>query len=242
MRGGQRARPIVIAHRGASAVAPESTRAAINAAIRAGAAMIELDVQMTRDGRLVVFHDDRLERTTNGAGRLRATTYARLARLDAGTWFDPRFSGERILLASHALRFIPPRVRINLEVKRTTRPKALVRTIRALLRRTRHSSRILLSSFDATLLRLLRRAGWPCAVICRRQADRALACAIRLGCESWHPFHALATPRRVARAHAAGLRVHAWTVDDRRTVRRLLRMGVDGIFTNDPAKVSRMIA
>src|SRR3990167_3043170 len=101
MRGGQRARPITIAHRGASAVAPESTRAAINAEVRAGAAMIELDVQMTRDGRLVVFHDDRLERTTNGSGRLRATTYARLARLDAGTWFDPRFAGERILLASH---------------------------------------------------------------------------------------------------------------------------------------------
>ena len=69
--------------------------------------MIELDVQMTRDGRLIIFHDDRVERTTNGAGRVRRMRYAELARLDAGSWFARRFAHERILLVSQALRLLP---------------------------------------------------------------------------------------------------------------------------------------
>src|SRR3989338_5919615 len=112
--------PILIAHRGASAVAPESTRAAIREAIRAGARMIELDVQMTRDGRLVIFHDDQLERTTNGSGRLRTMRYAQVAQLDARSWFHRRFAGERILTVSQAIRLMPQRMRINLELKRTS--------------------------------------------------------------------------------------------------------------------------
>src|SRR3989338_9017514 len=120
---------LLIAHRGASAVAPEGTRAAIREAIRAGADMVELDVQMTRDGRLVIFHDERLERTTNGHGVLRRARFADVARLDAGGWFHPRFSGERVLLVSQALRLIPPRIGVNLELKRTSRRRALLHRV-----------------------------------------------------------------------------------------------------------------
>mgnify|MGYP001573038509 CR=1 FL=1 len=124
-----RSRPLIIAHRGASAVAPEGTRAAIRAAVRAGADMVELDVQMTRDGRLVAFHDDRLERTTNGAGRVSDVPYARFARLDAGSWFHARFADERPLLVSQVLRLTPRRMGINLELKRTPRRRALLQRL-----------------------------------------------------------------------------------------------------------------
>ena len=232
---------MVIAHRGASGMAPESTRAAIREAVRAGADMIELDVQMTRDGRLVIFHDDRLERTTNGRGRVTQTRYAQLARLDAGGWFHPRFAGERIVLASQALRLVPRRVRINLELKRTSRRQALLRRVRQALRRARAARYVLLSSFDPKLLEPLRATKIAFALISRRHPDRSLAQAIRLGCAAWHPVHTFVTPRRIQRAHAAGLRVHAWTVDDRRRARRLARWAVDGIFTNHPERLRGLL-
>lgn len=201
--------------------------------------MVELDVQMTLDGRLVVFHDDRLERTTNGTGRLIDTRYARLSRLDAGSWFHPRFAGERVLLVSQAVRFVPRRVRLNLELKRSPRRPALLRRLLRLARRRRLAQRILFSSFEPRLLRPLRSAGFPVALICRKAADRSLRQAAQLRCDAWHPFHALLTRRRILKAHATGLRVHTWTVDDPKRARQLVRWGVDGVFTNHPARLAR---
>lgn len=236
------ASPLIIAHRGASGVAPESTRAALRAAAASGAQMVELDVQMTRDERLIIFHDDRLERTTDGAGRVRQMRYADLAALDAGAWFHRRFAGERILLVSQALRLLPQRVRVNLELKRTPRRKAVLRRLLQLLARTpRSRHRLLISSIDPALLRPLRPTAIPLALICHRLPEQSLRQAVRLQVPAWHPNHALLTPARVARAHAAGLRVHAWTVDDLARARRLLRWGVDGLFTNHPARLCRLL-
>lgn len=199
--------------------------------------MIELDVQRTRDGRLVIFHDDRLERTTDGRGRLAAASYAALARLDAGSWRHPRFAGARILLVSEAIRLIPRRVAINLELKRTRDGPALIAALRRIIRRTGSRSRLLLSSFDAALLERLGASAFALALICRRDPDRSLRRAIALGCAAWHPEHRLVTNARIAGAHAAGLRVHAWTIDEPARARRLARWGVDGVFTNDPARL-----
>ena len=231
---------LLIAHRGASAVAPEGTRAAIREAIRAQADMVELDVQMTRDGRLVIFHDERLERTTDGSGRLSAARYAQVAGLDAGSWFHPRFTGERVLLVSQALRLIPPRLRINLELKRTSRRRALLRRVTRLIRWTRQARRLVVSSFDAALLAPLGRQ-LACALLCRRHPERSLQHAIRLRCAAWHPHVSVATPARIRRAHAAGLKVNVWVVDDPGKARQLLRWGADGIFTNDPARLRGVV-
>lgn len=228
---------MIIAHRGASAVAPESTAAALREAVRAGVSFIEVDVQMTPDGRLVVFHDEQLDRTTDGHGRLNRTLYARLRPLDAGSWFHPRFAGERVLLLSQALRLVPARVGFNLELKRTRRGPALIAALARVLQACGAASRVLISSFDPHLLRLAQRYRWPRALICRRFPQRSLALARRLGCVAWHPRTTLVTAARVAQAHAAGLRVQTWTVDDVATAARLQRWGVDGLFTNDPARL-----
>ena len=229
---------LIIAHRGASAVAPESTRPAIRAAIEAGADMIELDVQMTRDRRLIVFHDERLERTTNGSGRLSARRYADLAQLDAGSWFHPRFAGERILLVSQAIRCIPPPRRMNLELKRTATRSTLLRHLIRLIRQMAVMKRLLISSFDSHLLKALPPSGLSRALICDHDPDRSLATAVRLGCESWHPSHRVVRPRHIHQAHAAGLRVYVWTVDEPRRARALAAWGIDGLFTNHPAAMA----
>ena len=234
-RGRPSHRVMIIAHRGASAVAPESTRAAIREAVKTGAGMVELDVQMTREGRLIVMHDARLDRTSDGRGPVSQARYRDLAGLDAGSWFAPRFAGERILLASQAARLLPRRVGLNLELKRTPRRRALLVRVARLARRDRLHERLLISSFDPLLLAPLRRHHLRLALICSRRPGRSLGQAIALRCWAWHPLHSLVTRSRVARAHAAGLRVHAWVVDRPARARQLIRLGVDGLFTNRPA-------
>src|SRR5258708_11793081 len=88
--------PRIIAHRGASAIAPENTLAAFRAAAVSGATWVEFDVSLTKDGRPVVFHDDLLDRTTDGTGLLAETPFEILTHLDAGSWFAPDFSGEMV--------------------------------------------------------------------------------------------------------------------------------------------------
>lgn len=221
-------------------MAPEGTAAALRAAVRAGADMVELDVQLTRDSRLVVFHDARLERTTNGSGRLTRYRYAELARLDAGSWFHPRFAGERILLLSQAVRLVPATMRMNLELKRTPHRAVLRARLWRLIRRLGMARRLLLSSFDPGLLARYADLAVGLALICRRHPAQSLHQAIGLRCVAWHPHHTVLTAAWIAQAHAAGLRVHAWTVDDRRRARLLALWGVDGLFTNDPARLRRL--
>jgi glycerophosphoryl diester phosphodiesterase len=232
----------VIAHRGASADAPESTEAAIRLAFRMRADLVELDVQLTADHRLVIFHDERLERTTNGQGWLRHRRYAELARLDAGAWFAPRFAGQRVLLVSRVLRMTAPR-RLNLELKRTAQPRRLIESLVRCVRRARATGRVLVSSFESSLLERLH-AVEPMvalALLCRRAPRQALQRAARLGCVALHPHISLVTPSLVAEARAAGLRLHAWTVDEPRQALRLARWGVDGVFTNRPDRIRRAL-
>ncbi len=229
--------PLIIAHRGASGVAPEGTEAAIDAAIRAGAPMVELDVQMTRDGRLVIFHDDRLERTTNGSGLVCQTPYATMVRLDAGTWFHPRFADARVLLVSQVFQQVPTRMAMNLELKPTPRRRPILERLLRLVHRFGVSRRVLLSSSDPHWLSLLRSTRLPRALISAAPLGDAIAQAVRWGCVAWHPAHTAVRPWHIARAHAAGLRVHVWTVDDLARAHRLIRWGVDGLFTNDPARL-----
>ena len=233
---------LVIAHRGASGEAPESTEAAIRLAIAHGADMIELDVQMTQDRRLVIFHDERLERTTNGHGRVKDWRYAGLARLDSGAWFAPRFAGARMLLVSQALSLVPTRYRLNLELKRSPRPSELISRVARCLRATRKVRRVLVSSFDASLLRRLRAAlpRVPLALLCARNPSKALATACRLRCVAFHPHVSLVTPGLIQRVHRHGLRVHVWTVNRLREAIRLRRLGVDGLVTNWPARLRRL--
>ena len=112
----------VTAHRGFSGTAPENTLAAFRAAIDTGCDMIELDVHLSRDNQVVVIHDDTLERTTSGRGNVADQTYAELKRLDAGSWFDPRFSGERIPTLADVLSLARNRILVNIELKKGKKP------------------------------------------------------------------------------------------------------------------------
>ena len=110
--------PLISGHRGGAAYAPENTMAAFKKGKALGADLLELDVQLTRDGHLVIFHDDTLDRTTNGKGLLRERTLAELKELDAGSWFSPEFAGERIPTFEEVVEWATDvGMRLNVELK-----------------------------------------------------------------------------------------------------------------------------
>jgi glycerophosphoryl diester phosphodiesterase len=235
-------RPVIIAHRGYRKRFPENTLAAFTAAFDTGAPMVEFDVTLTRDRRAVVLHDDALERTTDGRGRVRELSLEELKRLDAGSWFDARFAGERLPTLEEVLDLCAARGMANIEIKTGAfegerRADAIETQVAAATAARQMGDRVLVSSFD---VRILERFGeLPDApaigVLTGRHFDAdPLKLCKKLRAFSWHPDFRSATASRIRDMHGAGITVFAYTVNRTADFRRLLEMGVDGVFTDDP--------
>ncbi len=153
-------KPMVVAHRGFSGKAPENTIAAFNLAIEAGVSMIELDVQLSKDDHVVVIHDFTIDRTTNGAGRVGDMTLRELKMLDAGSWFDEKYKGERIPTLQEAIELIIPEALINIELKSAhIIRKADTRIVDAtveIVRTMNLLDRVLFTSFNHKLIKYLK--------------------------------------------------------------------------------------
>jgi glycerophosphoryl diester phosphodiesterase len=224
------------AHRGASAEAPENTLAAFCRAVDTGADGIELDVHLSADGVPVVLHDETLERTTDGFGPVGACPLARLRKLDAGSWFAPEFAGERVPTLEETLRLLAGRLRLNLEVKDTHAGMAVLELLSRFA-----AADVVVSSFDHRLLVRLRRAApdLPLAVLAGSDWHRALAMAAALRACAFHPHVNLVNRPLLAACRRLQLPVLAWTVDDPVRAHVLARLGLAGLFTNDPAGLRR---
>jgi glycerophosphoryl diester phosphodiesterase len=237
----------VIAHRGASASAPENTLAAFELAMQQGADAFELDVRLTRDGAPVVIHDATLERTTSLTGPVRARTLAELRAADAGHWYTPD-GGRTMPCRDHGVR-IPtlaevlwtfPAMPVLIEVKEPDVQHAVHRV----LVDEGACERCVVASEDDAALTLFREGPVPCgasardigelyrAVLFRRRLPRAryrlLSVPLR------HRGLPVPTRRFVAAARRLGCPVHVWTVNDPATARRLWARGVAGVVTNEP--------
>jgi glycerophosphoryl diester phosphodiesterase len=226
----------VIAHRGASGTAPENTLPAFRRAVEIGAHMIELDVQLTRDGHPVVIHDWTLDRTTSGRGAVRRRTLAEIAALDAGAWFGRAFAGTRVPGLHEVLGAIG--IRINVELKAAGND-GLERRVLDAVERAGALGRVVFSSFDAASLGRLRAlsAEAELAVLwAGRSVSRALALAGRVGARSLHLRTSRAVPAAIASGHAAGFAVRVWTVNALAEFARLTEAGADGVFTDYPER------
>jgi len=231
----------VIGHRGAARHAPENTLAGLRAAAAMGVACVEFDVRLTRDGVPVLFHDDTVDRTTNGRGRLAALTVAQIRRLDAGAWFAPRFAGERVPTLAQAIKLL---ARLGLAANIELKPEeaqgaATARAVLAVLRDAwpHGRPRPLLSSFDWSALATLAAEGpdWPLGLLVRnpRQPDWR-AWAKRVRASSIHCGVRGLDRAGVKTLQAAGLPVAVYTVNDARRARNLWKWGVVAVFTDDP--------
>jgi glycerophosphoryl diester phosphodiesterase len=233
---------LVIAHRGASGYRPENTLPAYELALEMRSDMIEIDLHLTRDGEVVVMHDAELERL-GGVGEVADASLADVRRLDAG-------GGARVPTLEEVLDGFGERIPFNLEIKWSTSGDYpdLERLVLAALQRRGLVADSLLSSFRASVLERLR-AGAPDARLAvltspREQLslEEAIVVAISLGAEALNPHFVQVDAGLVDRAHREGLGVNVYTVDAPKEMRRLIGLGVDGIFTNVPDRLRELLA
>jgi glycerophosphoryl diester phosphodiesterase len=226
----------VIAHRGASGTRPENTLVAFRRAEEVGAHMIELDVQLTRDGEVVVMHDDTLDRTTDGRGAVVAHTLAEIRRLDAGQWFAPAFAGERVPTLADVLHAI--RLPVNVELKAGGGLGLEARTL-AVVQAAGALERVVFSSFDPDALLRMRTltADAELAVLwTRRGLSPALDLVQRVAARGLHLRKTAVMPTGLAAVRETGLAIRVWTVNEPREFAPLRVAGASGVFTDYPER------
>lgn len=252
--------PLTFAHRGGAAAWPENTLEAFRSALSLGCSHLETDLRVTRDGEIVLMHDARVDRTTNGTGEVSTYTLAELQRLDAGYRFSPDgvsfpWRGRGLTVPTFAeLCALGPAARFNVEIKERSAldlPRALVSCIE------RHgvAERIVVAAERHELVRDFRRlSGGKVATSASRRECLRFWFASRLGLTSFLPlpYQALQIPVRVGSAtlvtpglldaaHREGLAVHVWTIDDPGEMRRLLDLGVDGLMSDHPERLMAVV-
>ncbi len=222
--------PVCIAHRGASGREPENTLRAFERAMEQGATWLELDVHEAH-GRLLVIHDDSVDRTTDGAGALRALPLAALRSLDAG-------HGEKIPFLEDVLALAAGRARLNIELKSGDVLEPTLAVLQdAVAKGSWQPEHFLLSSFDWDLLGEARHRepAIPLAPLVGKGAGgEVLEAGERMNAEAVHISRWSARARFVAAAHARGLAVRVYPVNRRWEFDLMVRLGVDGIFTDFP--------
>lgn len=240
----------VIAHRGASAYYPENTLHAFEGAIAMGADMVELDVQLTSDKEVVVFHDEKITRCTDGKGRITGYTLAELKKLDAGSWFGKEYKGTRIPTLAEVLSLCKNKVAVNIEIKTET----VAETIRGgieekclkIVNQGGMREHTLFSSFD------------PRAIKHLKEIDRTVAAAVLfekgyygsklpseiielLGADAFNCSQDELSKKWLTDLKLNNIPVNIYTVNDEKTMRRFLDMSVSGIFTNNPDILKRVL-
>ena len=229
----------ITAHRGASLGAPENTMAAFHAALEAGADYVELDVQRTRDGVVIVLHDGDFMRMGGDPRKVADLTAQEVATIDIGRRYDPKFAGEHAPPLADVIALARGHMRINIELKYNVPDPGLAPAVVDLLRREHFLDQVVITSLDYAALKQIKslepglRTGH---IVTAAIGDVAKTSADFVSLNS-----AQATSSLVRRAHAAGKAVHVWTVDKPEVMLRMIERGVDNIITNDPALLARVM-
>jgi glycerophosphoryl diester phosphodiesterase len=241
-----------IAHRGASGTFPENTLSAFRAAIDAGADMCELDVQLTRDGAVIVVHDDTVERTTDGTGEVAKLTLEEIKRLDAGVKFKnltpnpfPRGKGDRKRGGGGVIERVPTldevfdvvggKCGLNIELKAAGVENQVAQIMQA---RNAFGDSIV-SSFDWDYLKKIQQLHFNIRVglLAEEKPVDLMMNAVAMRAHSINPRWDMVTADLCKAAHERGLKVYTWTVDSDARMRALIECGVDGIMTNYPERL-----
>ncbi len=209
---------------------------AFTAAVEGGADGLELDIHLSRDGVPVVIHDETLERTTDASGPVAGMTLQQLQQFDAGGWFSPEFAGEPIPELEEVLRTFSGRLRLNLELKEFRAGMVVLELLAQY-----PDADVVVSSFYYDVLKRLRSVdrNLPLAALFEFGLWRhAVQGAKELSVNFFHPVANQVNRPMIAECMQAGLPVSVWTIDDVCVARSLIRAGVSGFFTNDPATLN----
>ena len=229
-----------IAHRGASGTFPENTLSAFRAALDAGADMCELDVQLTRDGAVVVIHDETVDRTTNGEGEVAALTLEEIQRLDAGAKFKGgKVKGERIPTLDEVFAATSGKCGLNIELK----AGGVEAQVAAIMQARNAFADSIVSSFDWDYLKKIQTLHFNIriALLAEEKPVDLMMNAVAMRAHAINPRWDMVTADLCKAAHERGLKVYTWTVDADARMRALAECGVDGVMTNYPERLRTVV-
>lgn len=224
----------VSAHRGFSRAAPENTKYAFEAAMKCNADYIELDVQLTKDEQLVVIHDDKLDRTTNGSGRVDHYTYEELSSFSAGAWYGSEYEDARIMLLSEVLELVDKKCLLNIEIKDIGNVNLTVDKTVELVKKYGYTKSCYITSFSYDALRRVKdlEPKIKTALIANLAASVRYSQLTDIDAVSMN--YLFVNKSVVESAHQNGKLIFVWTVDREEDIRNMLSLGVDNIITNRP--------
>lgn len=241
---------VVIAHRGASAYFPENTMAAFQAAHEMGAEMIELDVTLSKDGIPVVIHDKDLKRTTSGSGKVSAKNLRELKQLDAGSWFDAKFSGEQIPTLEEVLEFASGKISLNIEIK----PEAVSDSVHGgveekvleLVNKYGMKEHVLFSSFNYRAIEHLKvlDVNISGALLYEKQQSKGQTLTeivSSFNADAFNCSYKQYSKKWAEEARRANIPVFVYTVNKKRHMKKMIERGVTGIFTDKPDVLIRLV-
>ncbi len=237
---------INFAHRGSSKICPENTMAAFRKALEQGATGIETDVQLTKDGQMVLIHDETLDRTTSGTGWVKDYSLQELQELDAGSKFNAAFQGERIPTLDELLELVKDSGTIvNIELKNgTILYEGLEQKVIERVRAFQMTDRVVISSFNHYSLHLCKQIAPEIrtGILYMEGLYEPWEYAATLQADALHAYHYAVLPEFVQGAKALGKAYHPFTVNDIKEMQRLLEAGVDGIITDYPDRLAELLA
>ncbi len=241
-------RPILFAHRGDLAHAPENTLPAFEQALQKGADGVELDAKLTADGHVIVIHDSSVDRTTDGKGRVASFTLEAIRKLDAGKWFDEKFADIKVPLLEEVFETVGKDKMINIELTNYyfTPRDGLALKVCELIKRHNNQRQILFSSYFPSNLKIAAQAlpEIPRGLLAMRGALGLWARSFGFmfgDYQALHPHISNTSREQVQRAHRLNRRVHVWTANTPAEIIQLKEWGVDGIITDDPQMAARAL-
>jgi glycerophosphoryl diester phosphodiesterase len=231
---------LVIAHRGAAGAAPENTLASVSRALNDGADWVEIDVQESRDGEVVVVHDSDFMKLAGNPLKVWDGDLAEIRQIDIGSWFDPRFSAQRVPTLREVLEEIKGRSKLVIELKYYGHDQQLEQRVVDIVERSGMSEDVVVMSLKLQGVEKLHalRPEWTTGLL----AASAVGDLSRLDVDFLAVNQGMASRAFIRRAHAAGKQVFVWTINDALSLSRWMSMGVDGVITDEPALAREVLA
>jgi len=227
--------PVIYAHRGASAYAPENTMAAFVKAVELGSGGIELDVHMTKDGHIVVVHDEAIDRTSDGSGKIKDLNFSELLRFDFGRWFSDEFVGERVPSLEQVLELLSGwNGFLNIEIK--SNDNDIESSVISLINMYRMRDKVIVSSFNHYVIVNIKKLdeGIKTGALIMEMLYKPWEYAKRIGANAIHPYYRAINKEYIEECLENDLEVNVFTVDRPEDVKLFAKTNVSGIITNVP--------
>lgn len=236
---------LIIAHRGASGYAPENTMASFQKAIEMGADGIEFDVQLSKDKKLVVCHDERVDRTTDGSGFIKDLTLDEIKGLNAGKWYSEKFTNERIPTLIEVLDLVKGKdILINIELKNgIIKYNGLEEEVISLLRKLHMEQNVIVSSFNHNSLIKIKKLNKniKTGILYVAELINPFIYAKKLEAFSIHPIYYSVSSKLIEESHKHNISVNTYTVNEHEEMEKIIKAKVDGLITNYPDKGKKIL-